>query len=312
MERSGYDISWMFRFSFIKWIAGGSAGIFLLMWLLTSPLFIKPVYQSETIIYVSLTLFTQQYEQLGIGFGNNEEIDAHIQILRSIRMLDSLDSIFRLSERLAIDMSDPDGPSRYYRAAGSMITTEKTRYGSVSVRVRDNDRLLAAEIADKIVLLGDLIKEDILLENRLAAYNFAKELYREKLEETLEMERQIMEQGTILTLQRMQNGTTDSSKAYIYDRSQRADGVNPGAVRHLTLYEAELWELTSLKTNYERVRKSLDTPLPRSYVVSPATVAEKPVWPSRMILAVAAVIAFVIIMVFIWIIRMDEKPYLNA
>ncbi|TVR75143.1 MAG: hypothetical protein EA408_00850 [Marinilabiliales bacterium] len=297
----------MFRLNFIKWVAGGSAAIFLLVLLLTSPLIIKPLYESATTIYVPLTLFSRQYEQLGVGFGNNEEIDAHIQILSSTRILDSLDAVFSLSERLGVDMDDPGGRSRYYRVAGNRITTEKTRYGSVSVRVRDKDRIYAAEMANRIVALGDLIKEDILLENRLAAYNFARELYMEKLEETLEMERQIMGQGAILPLQRLKTGTADISPAEIFGHAEaeEADDVTPGALRQLTTYESELWNLTSLKNDYERVRKSLETPIPRSYVVSPAVVAENPAWPPRLLLAVAAVIAFVIIMVFVRIVRMD-------
>ncbi len=305
MDRSGFDISWMFRANFIKWVTGGSAGIFLLVLLLTSPLIIKPLYQSETIIYVPLTLFSRQYEQLGVGFGNNEEIDAHIQILSSTRMLDSLDAVFRFSERLGIDMNDPGGRSRYYRVAGNRIKTDKTRYGSVSVRVRDKDRVYAAEMANRIVALGDLIKEDILLENRLAAYNFAKELYMEKLEETLEMERQIMEQEVILPVQRLKDGTADIGSADIFGHAEGGDGVTSDVMRKLTTYEAELWNLTSLKNNYERLRKSLETPIPRSYVVSPAVVAEKPAWPPRLLIAVAAVIAFIVIMVFVRIVRMD-------
>ena len=305
MDRSGFDISWMFRPNFIKWVAGGSAGIFLLVLLLTSPLIINPLYQSETIIYVPLTLFSRQYEQLGVGFGNNEEIDAHIQILSSSQMLDSLDAVFSLSERLGIDMNDPGGRSTYYRIAGSRIRAEKTRYGSVSVRVRAEDRVYAAEMANQIVVLGDLIKEDILLENRLAAYNFAKELYSEKLEETLEMERQFMEQEGILTVQRLRDGTADISFAEIFGHDEGVDDATPHMMRQLTTYEAELWNLTSLKNNYERVKKSIETPIPRSYIISPAVVGEKPAWPPRLLIAFAAVIAYVIIMVFIRIVRMD-------
>ncbi len=305
MDRSGFDISWMFRLNFIKWIAGGSVAIFLLVLLLTSPLIIKPLYESGTTIYVPLTLFSRQYEQLGVGFGNNEEIDAHIQILSSTRILDSLDNVFRFSERLGIDMDDPGGPGRYYRLAGNRITTEKTRYGSVSVSVRDKDRIYAAEMANRIVALGDLIKEDILLENRLAAYNFANELYNEKLEETLEMERRITEQGA--PVKHMKEETVSISPAEIFSHAEaeEGDGFTPRALRQLTIYESELWNLTSLKNNYERVRKSLETPIPRSYVVSPAVVAEKPAWPPRLLIAVAAVISFAVIMVFIRIVRMD-------
>ncbi len=296
MNESKYDLSWLFRLSLLKWLLGGSAGTFLLAFLLTSPVLIKPFYRSESIIYVPLTLFSQQYDQLGIGFGNNEEIDWHIQILNSTRLLDSLDVHFNLSGFWNIDTTQPGEKNFYYRNAGAIISIEKTRYSSVSVSVKHNDPVLAARIANRIVALGDVIKEDILRPNRLEAYNFAKELYESKRTETEEMASHISGEKPFLPAH------WKPGEAIFGERMASADS---GLHRQITIYEAELWELTALKNRYELLRKSLETPLPRSYVISKAVPADRPSWPPRILISVAAALSFIIIMIFIRIIRMD-------
>ncbi len=298
MNESKYDLSWLFRFSLLKWLLGGSAGTFLLAFLLTSPVLIKPSYQSESIIYVPLTLFSRQYDQLGIGFGNNEEIDWHIQILKSARLLDSLDAHFSLSGFWNINTAGPGGKNLYYRNAGAMISIDKTRYSSVSVRVKHNDPVLAARIANHIVALGDVIKEDILLPNRLEAYNFAKELYESKQMETEEMANHTSGKKTFLPVH------WKSGDAVFGERMASADS---GLLRQITIYEAELWELTAMKNRYELLKKSLETPLPRSYIISMAVPADRPSWPPRILISIAAALSFIVIMIFIRIIRMDGE-----
>lgn len=298
MADPGFDLSRIFRFRFMKWLIAGSTGTFIMVYLLSSTVFIKPAYRSETVIFVPLTLFSQQYNQQGIGFGNNEEIDGHIQILKSTRLLDSLDAHFNLSGLWNIDIDAPGSRSRFYRKINTMIKIEKTRYNSVSVSVRQHDPEMAAAIANRSVAMGDIIKEDILLENRLSAYNFAKELYEQKKEETEVMERHIRDTESTFPPQ-------DKSGKPLQTGQKETEF--PEHVRLITIYEAELWELTSLKNRYELLRKSLETPLPRSYIISPAVVSDKPAWPPRILLSLMAMIAFSIMMIFIRIIRMDGE-----
>ena len=298
MEEIRTDYSRVFRPVFVKWLLAGAAGAFLMVYLLSSPFFIKPLYQSEALIYVPLTLFSQQYEQQGIGFGNNEEIDGHIQILKSSLLLDRLDESFRLSSSWNIDTASAGGKSRLYDRLNSLVTIVKTRYNSVSVRVRHHDRQLAASLANHIVALGDSIKEEVLFGNRLEAVNFANSLYREKQDEIKELELNLS--GKTMSVP----GPDAPGAGYFLQ------GGSPdlSSLRHLIIYETELRQLSSLKSRYETLRKSLETSLPGSYVISPAIASHTPVWPPRLLLSMAAAASFIVLMIFFQIIRQDGKP----
>jgi hypothetical protein len=296
MEETRTDFSRAFRPGFIKWLLAGAAGAFLLVYLLSSPIIIRPLYQSEAIIYVPLTLFSQQFEQNGIGFGNNEEIDGHIQILKSSLLLDRLDEIFHLSSSWHIDTSSVEGKSRLYDRLNSLVTIRKTRYNSVSVTVRHHDRQLAASLANRIISLGDAVKEDVLYANRQEAFKFANSLYREKQQEINELE-----------LVLAGKGIPDSGKGTRAGNIWQGEDPDLASMKLLVMYEAELQQLSSLKNRFEKLRKSLDTPLPASYVISPAIVSHAPVWPPRLLLSLAAAASFIVLMVFVQILRQDEK-----
>lgn len=277
------ELSWVFSMRFLRWLLPGSLITFVLVYLVTSPVFIKPQYRSEAIIFVPLTLFMQQYAQEGIGFGSAAEIDGHIQILQSTRILDSLDTRFMLSERLETDKEREHTPSYYYKKIRSKINIEKTRYGSVSIDVKDNDPVMAATIANAIVLLGDIIKQDILLENRKIAVDFARDLYEKKQAEISMLEEKM--------------GSTRNENTTQTSRDLTATH------RQIVLYEAELYELTALKNNFDKLSRSLSIDLPKVYVVSEAIPAHQAIWPPRLLLSLAASLIYVAMAFFIGIIR---------
>lgn len=308
MADKKYDLSWLFRFGFIKWLVTGASATFLLVYLITSPVFIQPQYKSEIIVYVPLTLFSQQFDQHGIGFGSNEEIDGHIQILKSTRLLDRLDKKFNLSGTWNIDTLSVGGRERLYRKINSRIKIEKTRYNSVSVTVRHHDPEFAAKMANNIVYLGDSIKEEILLENRLSAYNFAKELYVQKQDEVRDLEDLLKELQDSNFIYNYTYRLTESN-----NRIRQTSVSHLESLRQLITYEAELWELNSLKNRYEAIRKGLKTPLPRTYVISYAVAAGSQAWPPRILLSLFAAVTFIILLIFFKIVKQDadseEKGY---
>ncbi len=279
------EFSWLLRWKFLKWLIIGAAGSFVLVYLLTAPLFIRPLYKSEALIFVPLTLFSQQFEQQGIGFGSDAEIDGHIQMLHSTRLLDSLAARFGLAERYGVDIDEPGGNMRLHEIMRTRINIEKTRYHSVSVSVRDHDALKAAALANEIVRLGDVIKEDLLRKNRLAAYHFARGLYEDKLAELDALE-----------------DPFQLKDAVVPDRASSLPFRTSGTQ---SFYEFLLLELSERKSNYEILKKSLETPLPAAYVISPAGVAHRPVWPPRLLLSAAALMVFAVVMIFVEVIRKD-------
>ncbi len=267
------------------WCIVGLLGSFVLVYMFTAPFFVRPLYRSEAIIYVPLTLFSEQFKQHGIGFASDAEIDGYIQILYSTRLLDSLAANHDLAHIYEIDRNATGGDQRLHQKIRSRINIEKTRYNAVSVQASDPDPARAAAMANDIVRLGDVIKEDLLLENRLAAYAFAHDLYQQKLHEVEFLEDKMMALDSV---------------TYIRPADRPF-----GAYRDQLTYESLVIELAERRNRYEAIRKSLDVPLPQSYVVSTATEPYNPAWPPRLILSASAAVIFAVLFVAIELIRKD-------
>lgn len=249
------EFNWLLNGKFIRWLFIGMVAVFVFTFFLTSSIFIRPLYRSEAIIYVPLTLFSHQYEQQGIGFASDAEIDGHIQMLQSTQLLDSLNEIYGLADAYGIDVSRTGGLDALYRKASNRISIRKTRYGSLSISVKNENPQTAADMANEIVRLGDVIKNDLLMENRLAAYRFAKDLYESKLAEIDAIEQRL-------------------AAAILYE-NEGSELFSLQMTRERIGFEAELWELTERRNRYEMMRKSLEMDLPSSYRVTPAIAAGK-------------------------------------
>ena len=281
------EFNWLLNGKFIKWLTIGLVAVFAFTFFLTSSVIIRPLYRSEAIIYVPLTLFSQQYEQQGIGFASDAEIDGHIQMLKSTQLLDSLNAIYGLADVYGIDITQPGGLDNLYNRISDRISIQKTRYGSVSISVMHEDAQTAADMANEIVRLGDVIKNDLLMDNRLEAYRFAKDLYESKRAEIDAIEQRL-------------------AAASVPEHAGQ-DGFSTQMTRKRVGFEAELWELTERRNRYEMMRKSLEMDLPSSYRVTPAIAAGKPSWPPRILFASVAALAFALVFVFVEMIRKDAR-----
>lgn len=249
-----------------------------LVYLASSPLFTKPLYESETTVYVPLTILSQQLTQQGIGFANSAEIDFYIQIIKSHLLLDSLIKKFSLN-----DKSGPENFSVYKKLA-SRIEIEKTRYNSVSIKVRDSNPEKAAAMANYIVFMGEHLKQQLLYPNRMEALNYSRSLFEQKNLQVSVIENEID------SLDRM--NAPKSSRIYI---------------RLMSIYNQELQELITRKNQYEHSLKDFNTPLPKVYIVSYAYASDKPSWPHRWILCVCALSGYLFIIIIIEIIKRDYK-----
>ncbi|HBB93536.1 MAG TPA: hypothetical protein DC042_17885 [Bacteroidales bacterium] len=271
----------------LGWLASGLCVVCLAVYAVNGPWFVKPIYQSESLIFVPLTILSKQIEQQGIGFASDREIDAHIQILESGLMRDSLIQRFSLTKAYGIDTKNPGGQSRLHRILAAHTKIRKTQFGSVSIRVDDTDPARAALMANAIVELGNLIKEDLLLANRKGALDYAQTLY-------------------------------DSKAADVANLEQRIDSVTglPGgleaatrnrAAKLQTIYGTELQELAGRKNHLEREQRSFETELPKAYVISSAIPDYEPVSPRRLLMVLAAAAIYLFLMAVIIIIMRDVR-----
>jgi uncharacterized protein involved in exopolysaccharide biosynthesis len=289
MNTPQQGLSWLFRKRFLILLITGAVITGTLVYLLSSPRIIKPLYQSEALIYVPLTVLTKQLEQHGIGFASDVEIDGHIQILQSARLRDSLISRFKLDEEMGIDKNQLGGRSKIYELINKSIDFQKTRYNSVSIKVRDHDPEKAAAIANAVVELGDVIKEDILHANRKEVFLHAKTHFENKEQSVIELENRLDSlENALLTARNKQR-------------------INNELFKLRTLYTIELHELAGRKNHLETIQRGFETALPSAYVISEALPEANPVWPKRFLWTGLAVLAYILFAIVIEAIKRDVR-----
>ncbi len=274
------DLSWIWNTAFLKRLAVGSVVTALLVYIITMPFMIKPRYESETIVYAPLTILSQQINQQGIGFGNDREIDMYIQVLKSDALTDSLVKHFEK------DTNSLEKRNRLTHLLQSRIKVEKTRYGSISIKVLDHDPKRAASVATYIVDVGEKIKESLLHHNRAEAFNYAQSLFEQKASEVSDLEKR-------------------------YDSLMKSSSLLPkdNLLKEKTrqVYNMELQELITRKNQFEQIKKDFDTPLPKAYIISPAVPATKAIWPNRWLFSGLSAVIFIFLLTVFEIIKRDIR-----
>ena len=285
MNTNSDDLSWFWKRKFLKQAILGALACVLLVFIFTSPWIIQPLHESEVIVYVPLTILSQQLNQQGIGFASDREIDWYIQILKSNQLTDSLIKKYELARYFKIDTTELDAKHQLYKEMESRIIINKTRYGSVSIRVRDNNARRAAEMANDIIAIGEGIKTNLLFPNRLESIRYVTSLYEQKSEEVARLEQ---------SLDSLMETPTGIKKDYLYNKI-------------MTLFNREYQELITRKGAYERELKNFDTPLPTAYIISSAVPKSEPIWPKRTLLMAAAGGIYLLFLVVFEIIRHDNQ-----
>ena len=287
MEKKSEDVSWIWKLPFLKKASIGAIITIVIIYLITLPVIITPLYESEVIVYVPLAILSQQLNQQGIGFASEKEIDWYIQILKSNHLRDSLIARFNLMSEFKVDTNKFGMKSRVLKMLDSRIDIEKTRYASVSIKVRDNSPKRAAAMANEILELGEIIKKNMLYQNRLESMHYVQSLFEQKSNELSSLEKQLDSVSK-------SKSTNQSSKNFLYEKTLR-------------LYNHGLEELIFRKDLFEREERNFNTPLPKVYVISTAEPESKPIWPKRGIMCVVGAGTYLLLLLIIEIIKRDSQ-----
>jgi uncharacterized protein involved in exopolysaccharide biosynthesis len=153
--------------------------------------------------------------------------------------------------------------------------------------VLDPEPERAAEIANEIVELGDVIKEDILYENRRKVFVQTKSYYENKLTSITELENRI---------------DSLENAAFGNKLNRKEDNL---LFKLKNQYATEIQELASRKNHLETVEHDFNAELPKSYVISKAIPVTTPVWPPRKLIIAGSVIAYIFLLLVFAIVKHD-------
>jgi len=138
-------------------------------------LLLTPIFKSTAIVFPAATSTVSFSEQRNakassMDFGEEDQAEQLIQILQSSRVRERVVNRFNLMEHYDISQDDANKYHKLGKAYEDKIQFTRTRYGSIQIDVFDKDRILAAEIANKIVDLIDTVKNEMVRERTLPAF----------------------------------------------------------------------------------------------------------------------------------------------
>jgi len=268
--------------------------------IVSSPLFITPLYKSTLIMYpasgnsVSKSLIAEtgsQREDI-LEYGDDGQTEQLLQILNSNRIRDKVIAKFNLSEHYGIRPGSRYYLSTLYYRFNRNISFKRTEFMAVKLTVYDSDAQMAADIANQIADYVDSVKYDMQKERAMQGFKIVEAEYLAK-----QRELDIMEDS----LTRIRNlGVQDyETQAQMLNRqlAKEIAAGNTRAIRNLedrlkilatyggayvSLREKllnEIKQLSFIKARYEEAKMDATFVIPQKFVVEKAIKAERKSYP---------------------------------
>ena len=261
-------------------------------------LFLTPVFKSTAIVFPAATTTVSFSEQRNakassMDFGEEEQAEQLVQILQSSRIRNRIVNQFDLMNHYDIDQDDVNKYHKLGKAWENHITYARTRYGSIQIDVLDEDRELAAQIANKIVELIDTVKNEMVRERTIPAFEInqrKKDMLEDKKNIILAEMDSLSKIGVVSIESRANLFSAYNESKNEADRTffkhqidlnleygSKYDGLE-------MLRDENITKLSKFEDAYEQAESDANTLFSHKFIVEDAVVADKKDKPKRMII----------------------------
>ncbi len=276
-----------------------------------------PLYRSTAIVFPAATSTVSFSEQRNakassMDFGEEEQAEQLIQILQSSKVRDKVVQQFDLMKHYEIEPNDPNKHYKLVKEYNSHILFVRTRYGSIQIDVLDRDPQLAADMANKIVDLIDTVKNEMVMERTVPAFEINKRK-KEQLERDKEAVLDQLDSLAALGVVPLE-GRANLFQAYVEaknaedkaDLKKRIDvNLEFGAVFDGLEYvrNEKIMKLADFALSYEQAESDANTRFNHKFIVERAVVADKKDKPKRLVIMLLATFGTFVFMVFALLIQ---------
>jgi len=280
-------------------------------------LMITPQFKSTAVVFPAATSTVSFSEQRNakassMDFGEEEQAEQLVQILASSRVRNRIVQEFDLMNHYKISQDDPNKNHKLGKAYDDHIHYTRTRYGSIQIDVTDPDREMAADIANKIVQLIDTVKNDMVRERTIPAFEINKrkkdQLEAEKKRLQAELDT-LSQQGVVpiegrANLFQAYNESKNAEDRAFFKKQIDINLLHGATYDGLQMQRDErIIKLTKFEDSYEQSESDANTNFNHKFVVEPAVVADKKDKPKRLIIVLLATMGAFIFMIFILLVR---------
>lgn len=264
--------------------------------------FIPSEYSSYGIVYPpSSTSLENSVENP--NFGYDIEADRILQIFQSQEIKDSTTKKFNLYSYFDIDVNSIDARDNLMTKFTKMVKFERTNYMSVAIKVRSKDPNMSANIVNYIIEKANELREKIYKQNVVLAY--------EKTKEELTFQKQISDSiCTIvkkdldkLNLSGLLVLATNAQLNFNDLSNKQTSTENSNIGINIINYRTQLDRQREIENKLFRIKKTLDNPVPKLYLIDKGVPSYKKVYPSYIVNSIIAIVLALIISTIVLINR---------
>lgn len=280
-------------------------------------LLLTPVFRSTAIVFPTATSTvsfseSRNAKNSAMDFGEEEQAEQLVQIISSSQIRDKIVKEFGLMKHYDIAENDPNKHYKLTKEYTENFNFFRTRYGSIQIDVLDRDPQKAADMANKIVDLIDTVKNEMVRERTLPAFDINK-----RKKEMMEAERNLVLQQLdslsdlgVVSLE----GRTNLFQAYVdaknaNDKAEIKKTIDVN-LKHGTLFDGleiirneKVMKLEEFLDSYEQAESDANTKLTHKFVVEKAVVADKKDKPKRLVIVLLGTIGAFVFTIFILLIK---------
>lgn len=280
-------------------------------------LLLTPIFKSTAIVFPAATSTVSFSEQRNakasaMDFGEEEQAEQLIQILQSSRIRNKIVDRFKLMEHYGISMDDANKYHKLGKKYEDNILFTRTRYGSICIDVFDRDRVLAAEIANKIVDLIDTVKNEMIRERTIPAFEVNQRkrnmLETEKAEILRKMD-SLSKIGVVSIEGRANLYSAYNQSKNVEDRKFFKNQIDVNLIYGAefdgleNLRDEKLTKLAKFEEAYEQAESDANAEFNHKFVVEPAVVADKKAKPKRLYVILVSTMGVFIFTIFTLLVR---------
>jgi uncharacterized protein involved in exopolysaccharide biosynthesis len=293
---------------------------------LVASFFLTPLYLSQAVVFPAATSTVSFSEQRNakassMDFGEEEQAEQLVQILKSSKIRNRLIERFDLFKNYDIDLDDKNKNYKLNKAYGNHIQFNRTRYGSIEINVLDKNPELAATIANKIVDLIDTVKNEMVQERTVPAFeiNQRKRGMLETQMKTLQAQMDSLSVNGVVPTESRANlyqayndATASKDKAFFLNQidvnlkyGATFDGLQ-------MLRDEMIVKLAKFEDSYEQAESDANTMFNHKFIVESAVVADKKDQPKKAIIILMATFGTFFFMIFALLIREKYRELKKA
>lgn len=280
-------------------------------------LFLTPIFKSTAIVFPAATSTVSFSEQRNakassMDFGEEEQAEQLIQILSSSRIRNRIVEKYDLMNHYEIAPNDVNKNYKLGKAWENHIVFTRTRYGSIEIEVFDRDKELAAEIANKIVDLIDTVKNEMVRERTVPAFEISqrkRDMLNKEMDAIL-TEMDTLSQLGVVSIEGRANlfsayNQSKSESDRLFFKKQIDMNLRYGATFDglETMRDEKIIKLSKFEDAYEQSESDANTNFNHKFVVEPAVVADKKDKPKRLTIIFLATVGTFIFIIFALLIK---------